>query len=117
MFGTHLRINLWLTLLRTFSLPERVSLTPNLPSWNLPLSPSFSSNRMSRYDDEVEEDQELEPYELTYVGESKKRGYASKDGKAVAVFSNADTYEGDYKAHKRNGKGTCKYCSTTARCW
>lgn len=62
---------------------------------------------MNHYDDDGEEDVELDPYEIQYIGEDKKRQYASKDGKAVAVFPNKDQYEGEYRNHKRNGKGTC----------
>lgn len=43
---------------------------------------------------------------MTFAGEEEKHRFLVKDGKATAVFPNADKYEGEYKGGKRNGKGT-----------
>jgi hypothetical protein len=50
-----------------------------------------------------------QPYEVQYDNEDKKRSFVTKDGKATAIFPNQDTYSGQYKGHKRNGKGSYKW--------
>jgi len=51
----------------------------------------------------------IQPYEVHYENETKKRTFVSKDGKATAVFPNQDSYTGEYKHGKRNGKGSYKW--------
>lgn len=55
-------------------------------------------------DDENEEN-EQEPYKITYTGETVAKLHVGVDGTAKATFPNGDSFSGEYKSQKRNGKG------------
>jgi len=51
----------------------------------------------------------MQDYEILYEGEEEPQQFLVKDGIATATFPNGDTYSGEYKEAKRNGKGTYTY--------
>jgi len=65
-------------------------------------------------DDENEEGEVL-AYAIAYEGESEAKTHVGIDGKATATHPNGDTFIGEYKGFKRNGKGEYSFKKAKAK--
>lgn len=65
-------------------------------------------------DDENEEGEEV-PYSIKYEGDAEAKTHVGIDGKALATFPNGDTFSGEYKGFKREGKGEYSFKKAKAK--